>query len=196
MSEAFKTIGKSSEVLYKEKGSKHFGFSHEVSDISEVTPWIEIYKKNHPKANHICYAYLLSDGTEYSTDDGESKNSAGPPILGQIKSKKLTNTLVVVVRYFGGTKLGVPRLIKAYKQAASEVLDLSGRKEKIPTTIVTIQFNYQIESDVKKIIHEFDLSIVQQHYTDTIWQKLEGKKSQEELILDKFAACVGVQLLD
>ncbi len=121
---SYKTISNIASGLYKEKGSKFMGFVHPATTIDEAKKIIADYKQKHHNARHHCFAYII--GTEYqherAYDDGEPQHSGGSPILGQIKSFELTNTLLIVVRYFGGTKLGVSNLTNAYKQAAGNTL--------------------------------------------------------------------------
>jgi len=126
--DTFKTIAlPSSEILFKEKNSKFFGYSFPILSEIEVKPIIDTLRKQHPNAGHFCYAYQI--GTENvvyrANDDGEPSNSAGAPIYGQIQSFELTNILIVVVRIFGGTKLGVGGLISAYKTTTQLVLESS-----------------------------------------------------------------------
>ena len=125
MKDTYKTITQASEVsLYKEKGSKFYGYAVPVLTENEITESIKKIKKEHRKARHWCYAWQLNaENTSFRVnDDGEPSNSAGQPIYGQIQSKELTNVLIVVVRYFGGVKLGVGGLIRAYKTVAQLAL--------------------------------------------------------------------------
>ena len=124
MEDSFKAIASTFEGLYKEKGSKFFAFAFPVKDEKQVKEHIDSLKKIHFDARHHCYAYILGadKSKTRANDDGEPAHTAGTPILNQIRSSGLTNILVVVVRYFGGTKLGVPGLINAYKLAACEVI--------------------------------------------------------------------------
>lgn len=132
--DTYKTIAsESEEVLFKEKGSKFFGYAFPIQNEDEVKPIIENLKKQHPNAVHYCYAYQLGTAPKISyraNDDGEPSNTAGTPIYGQIQSYGLTNILVVVVRIFGGTKLGVSGLISAYKTTAQMTLEASEVVEK------------------------------------------------------------------
>ena len=134
MTNRFLTISKESESLYKEKGSKFIGIAVPTNNEEDVKEHLEAIKKKYYDARHHCYAYVLNpEGTQTrANDNGEPKHSAGDPILGQIKSKELTNTLVLIVRYFGGTKLGVRGLISAYKTAAKEALEINHYELKAP----------------------------------------------------------------
>ncbi len=127
---SFKSIDKTSEYLHKDRGSKFYGYAYPVSSLTDVKDYLDALKELYPDASHICYAYILGiEGEEYrANDDGEPSNSAGQPILREIKSKEVTFTLVAVVRYFGGKKLGVAGLIDAYGTAAREALNLTNVK--------------------------------------------------------------------
>ncbi|MCB0480069.1 MAG: YigZ family protein [Flavobacteriales bacterium] len=172
-SDVYTTIALPNEVLLKEKGSKHLGFSHAINSREEASELLKKYRELHPKANHVCSAYVLLNGEEYASDDGEPKNSAGPPILGQIKSKNLVNVLVVVIRYFGGTKLGIPGLIKAYKETAALVLDASEQKVIELRESIVVLFDYSLESSVKRLIHEHGIEIGKQEFNEKVtWELL------------------------
>lgn len=150
--------------MYKEKGSKFIGYAYPVSSEEEIKQHIAKLKKEHYAARHWCYAWKLGvEDVRYRVnDDGEPNNSAGQPIYGQILSKDLTNVLVVVVRYFGGTKLGVGGLINAYKTAAKLILEESVIIEKIIKESVWIQFEYKDMNKVMRIIKDFQLEILSQ----------------------------------
>lgn len=160
--DTYQTIARpSEETLFKEKGSKFYGYAFPITTEEEVKPIIEQLKKQHPTACHYCYAYQL--GTEKRTyranDDGEPSNSAGTPIYGQIQSFDLTNLLVVVVRIFGGTKLGVGGLISAYKTAAQETLTVSEIIEKTIDSHFSIRFDYKNMNRVMRVIKENQIQI-------------------------------------
>ncbi len=168
MVDRFLTLNKESESLYKEKGSKFIGIALPVQSEDEVKTQLELIKKKYYDARHHCYAYVLNpEGTQTrANDDGEPNHSAGDPILGQIKSKNLTNTLVVVVRYFGGTKLGVSGLITAYKTAAKEALDSNEIIEEEVRIRVQLKFPYAEMNEVMKLVNEQDLKILDQGYEE------------------------------
>jgi len=162
---SYKTISKpSDEILYKDKGSKFFGYAFPIKTDNEVKEFIKILKQNHVSAGHFCYAYHYGIETPYyrASDDGEPSNSAGLPIYGQIQAFEVTNILVVVVRYFGGTKLGVGGLISAYKATAKLSLEAS----KIQTLDILIpfklSFEYQDLSIVMRIIKKQQLILESQ----------------------------------
>ena len=154
----------SSEILFKEKNSKFFGYAYPIQSEDQVKPLIEILRKQHPNAGHFCYAYQI--GTDVITyranDDGEPSNSAGTPIYGQIQSFAVTNVLIVVVRIFGGVKLGVGGLISAYKTTALMVLENCEIIEKTIDIHYTITFDYINMNKVMRVIKEKKLEIVTQ----------------------------------
>lgn len=143
-SNSYRTILSTGSGLYKEKGSKFLGFAFSCSTEKQLKENLDKLRKEHPQACHVCYAFRLgSDKKRYrASDDGEPNNSAGAPILGQIQSFDLTNVLVAVVRYYGGTNLGVGGLINAYRTAAKEAIEQSDIIEKEDEIIVDIQFSY------------------------------------------------------
>ncbi len=168
MVDKFLTISKKSESLYKEKGSKFIGISVPVRSEDEVKESLEAIKKEYYDARHHCYAHVLQPDASQTraNDDGEPNHSAGDPILGQIKSKNLTNTLVVVARYFGGTKLGVSGLITAYKTAAKEALEENSIIEEEVRDTLVLKFPYEEMNEVMKLVGAFDLKILNQGYED------------------------------
>jgi len=151
-------------AIFKDRKSKFIGYAFPVETVEEVKPLIDQLKKEHHSARHWCYAYRIGIDkvAERANDDGEPSNSAGQPILNQIKSKELTNVLVVVVRYFGGVKLGVGGLINAYKSTAQMVLDNAEIIEKIRTKNLQIIFGYDDMNKVMRLIKEHQLTIVKQ----------------------------------
>ncbi len=152
------------DVLFKEKGSKFIGYVYPIADENDVKYHIEALKKKHYAARHWCYAWQLGvKNVRYrANDDGEPNNSAGQPIYGQLLSKNITNVLLVVVRYFGGTKLGVGGLINAYKTTAKLVLEESRIVEKTIDVYFQLIFEYADMNKVMRIVKENDLEIVAQ----------------------------------
>jgi len=160
------TIEKKSEpTIFKDRKSKFIAYAFPVQNTEDVKSYIQQLKKTHHNARHWCYAYRLGIEkiTERANDDGEPSNSAGTPILNQIKAKNLTNTLVVVVRYFGGIKLGVGGLINAYKTATQLVLEQTKIIEKIRTRELEVVFSYNDINKVMRIIKENQLKIIKQN---------------------------------
>lgn len=155
------TISTASEGLYKEKGSKFLSFAFPVSSEEEIKRNLERVKKQYYDARHYCYAWMMGMDQQRwrANDDGEPTHSAGDPILGQIRSMELTNTLVIVVRYFGGTKLGVGGLINAYRTAAESALEAPTKIEIHEVLTVTLLFDYDSISVVEKLISDFEINV-------------------------------------
>jgi uncharacterized YigZ family protein len=165
MSDQYKTLLKPSlEILFKERNSKFYGYAFPIKDEMQAKEYIDALHKANSKANHVCYAWQL--GIENPTfrvnDDGEPSNSAGNPIYGQIQSFEITNVLIAVVRYFGGTKLGVGGLIHAYRTAAQLALQNSIIVERIQEESFSISFKYAAMNRVMRIIKKRQLRIVSQ----------------------------------
>ncbi|MEQ8302486.1 MAG: YigZ family protein [Cyclobacteriaceae bacterium] len=163
---SYLTVTHATEGLYKEKGSRFLSFCFPVANQEDIKVNLEKLRKKYYDARHHCYAWMLgSELTEYrANDDGEPNHSAGDPILGQIKSKGLTNVLIVVVRYFGGTKLGVGGLINAYRTAAEDALSKVEVIKKDLTEPVTIHYDYDQTADILRLVKEFDLPILSQDF--------------------------------
>ena len=165
-SDTYLTIEQTPEPeIFKDRKSKFIGYAFPVQTVEEVKPLIDKLKKEHHSARHWCYAYRIGieKVVERANDDGEPSNSAGQPILNQIKAKDLTNILVVVVRYFGGVKLGVGGLMNAYKTATQLVLENAEIVEKIRTNNLQIIFSYKDMNKVMRIIKEHQLTIISQN---------------------------------
>jgi uncharacterized YigZ family protein len=162
--EFYYTIDKTAVAEYKDKGSKFIAYAFPIKDADEFKARLAELKKEHPKASHHCFAYRLGlDGNNFRvSDDGEPSGTAGKPILGQIDSKQLVNTLVVVVRYFGGTLLGVPGLINAYKTAASLVLQLLPISQRPVEVSYKVDFDYTCMNDVMMIVKQTGCTIIKQ----------------------------------
>ncbi len=155
--DTYLTLEGPAEGIYKEKGSKFLGFAYPARDEEEVKAHLEASKKTYYDARHHCYAYILGfpKSRHRAQDDGEPNNSAGVPILGQIRSRELTDTLVIVVRYFGGTKLGVSGLVRAYKTAAAEALEEAHMIEKQLMDSLEIRFAYPQMNEVMKVVKQY-----------------------------------------
>lgn len=187
--DTFKTISKpSEEVLFKDKNSKFFGYAYPVQNEDDIKTHLEALKKQHHSARHWCYAYQI--GTERikyrANDDGEPSNSAGQPIYGQIQSFELTNVLVVVVRYFGGVKLGVGGLINAYRTGAQMALEESNIIEKTINIDYLIRFDYKNMNKVMRIIKEKQLKIVNQTLELDCQIQISVRKKDSEPIFEIF----------
>ena len=164
----FYSIDNRPEGFYKEKGSKFIAKAFSVSSEDEVKSCLEELRKEYYDARHHCYAYIIGLKEQHvrANDDGEPNHSAGDPILGQIRSKNLTNTLVVVIRYFGGTKLGVGGLIHAYKTAAEDALSNAKISVRYSQTGFCLEFGYDVTSEVERALAEFDIEYTDKGYTD------------------------------
>jgi uncharacterized YigZ family protein len=162
--EFFYTIDKPSFAEFKDRGSKFLAFAYPIETVEAFKICLQQLKKEHPKAVHHCFAYRIgTDGNNFRlNDDGEPSGSAGRPILGQIDSKELTNVAVIVVRYFGGTLLGVPGLINAYKSATSMALQLVPIIQKPILVTYQIQFDYTRQNEVMTILKQCNCSILKQ----------------------------------
>lgn len=176
------------EILYKEKNSKFYGYAFPVTSEEEIKIHLEQLRKQHYGAVHFCYAFQLGTDTVYyrANDDGEPSNSAGMPIYGQIQSFGLTNVLVIVVRFFGGVKLGVGGLISAYRTAAQMVLQEAEIVEKTIDIYYKVSFDYKNMNKVMRIIKENNLEIVAQRMNESCEIDLATRKKNAEKIFDIF----------
>ena len=160
----YQTIEKPAVAEFKDRGSKFFAFAYPVQTVEDCKHWLQFLRKEHAKAVHHCFAYRLGwNGNAFRvSDDGEPSGTAGRPILGQIDSKELTNVTVIVVRYFGGTLLGVPGLIQAYKSATAMVLQLVPVIQKPIEVLYQLQFDYTRMNDVMMIVKQCGCSVIGQ----------------------------------
>ena len=191
MKDTYRTIASTPvKTLFKEKGSKFFGYAFPVLSEDDVKDCLEVLKKKHHSARHFCYAYQIGvEHTQYrANDDGEPNNSAGLPIYGQIQSFEVTNTLIVSVRYFGGTKLGVGGLISAYKKSAQLALTASEIIEKTINVQFKLIFNYDLMNPVMRIIKEKQIEIVHQKLEMDCTYIISVRKSDANRIFQIFEA--------
>lgn len=158
----YNTIAQSSTAEFKDRGSKFIAYAYPIETADEFKKLLQELKKEHPKAAHHCFAYRIgTDGNNFrSSDDGEPSGSAGKPILGQIDSKQVTNVLVVVVRYFGGTLLGVPGLINAYKTATALALQVTPVIQKQVELKYTIEFDYTQMNEVMMVMKQYNCTVI------------------------------------
>ena len=199
INDTYKTItAASEEILFKEKNSKFFGYAFPVTSEEEVKEILDQLKKEHFSARHWCYAYQI--GTEKiqyrANDDGEPNNSAGMPIYGQIQSFEVTNILIVVVRYFGGVKLGVSGLISAYKTAAQMAMENATIIEKTIDKHFIISFGYAHMNKVMRIIKEKNLQIVSQKMEMDCEIEIATRKKNVQNLLDTFENLYEVKLIE
>jgi uncharacterized YigZ family protein len=194
MEDTYRTLDAPSEGLYKEKGSKFIALAYPVYSEEEVKEILAGLRKQYYDARHHCYAYSLgADKSRYrANDDGEPNHSAGDPILGQIRSADLSNVLVVVIRYFGGTKLGVSGLIHAYKTATAEALALATIIEKHETALLQVHFAYPQMNDVMSLVKEYELGVKDQQFELNCRMTLEVRRKLEEEVAGKLEAIEGV----
>lgn len=188
--DTFKTIGSPSpEILFKEKNSKFFGYAFPVNHEDEVKIHLSNLRKQHFGAVHFCYAFQLGTETVQfrANDDGEPSNTAGMPIYGQIQSFGLTNVLVVVVRFFGGVKLGVGGLISAYRTAAQMALEEATVIEKTIDIHFLIRFDYKNMNKVMRVIKEKNLNMVSQQMNENCQIEISTRKKNAEIIFDIFS---------
>ncbi|MBQ3925588.1 MAG: YigZ family protein [Bacteroidaceae bacterium] len=174
----YKTIKSPSEGTYTEKRSKFLAFAFPVSSVDEVKQFVADYQKKYYDARHVCYAYMLgAERKEFrANDNGEPSGTAGKPILGQINSNELTDILIIVVRYFGGVKLGTSGLIVAYRQAAAEAITSAEIIEKTVDEDVTFFFEYPFMNDVMRIVKEENPQIVAQGFDNDCSMTLRIRK--------------------
>lgn len=184
---SYYTIQSPTEGIYKEKGSKFIAFAYPVESETEVKTKLDFLKKEYFDARHHCFAYILQPDKKKlrAFDDGEPNHTAGDPILGQIRSRNITNVLVVVVRYFGGVKLGVGGLINAYKTAAEDALDKAVLIEKNILGILTIRYDYNATPEVMRLVKQFELTIKNQAFEDLCLLTADYKLEHESALFEK-----------
>lgn len=195
--DTYKTIDNAiTNILYKEKNSKFFGFVYPVLNETDVKRYLEAVKKEHHAARHWCYAYQIGTSQRKFrvNDDGEPNNTAGMPIYGQIQSFDVTNTLIIVVRYFGGVKLGVGGLIQAYKTTAQLALESCKIVEKTINIEFSIAFEYKNMNTVMRVIKEKNLTIVHQQLELSCIIIIAVRKRLAETIFKIFDAIYGVTI--
>lgn len=194
--DTYKTVQNPTEGIFRDKGSKFIAYAFPFSHENDLKNIITNVKTSHPKARHHCYAYRLTpDRNIYRVnDDGEPSGTAGRPILNVLLSKELTNILVVVVRYFGGTLLGVPGLINAYKAATEDAILNAQIIEKTVNDVYAIKFDYLLMNDVMKIIKEDKLEILHQEFDLNCQIKLSIRKTDLVKTIPKFEDLKGLEL--
>ncbi len=180
------------EGIYSEKRSKFLAFAIPVLTVEDVKREVEAYQKKYYDARHVCYAYRLGERRELfrANDNGEPSGTAGKPILGQIDSRELTNVLVIVVRYFGGIKLGTSGLIVAYKAAAAEALDATEHVEKTINEEITLKFSYPLLNDVLRIVKEENPRIVEQVFDNECVVRLSIRLSRMPRLRERYEKLV------
>ena len=196
--DTYLTIDTPSEGLYKEKMSKFLAFAEPCRTSEQAKEIVTRYKKEYFDARHVCWAYMLgAERTDFrSNDDGEPSGTAGKPILGQINSFNLTDLCVIVVRYFGGIKLGTSGLIEAYRTAAQEALNAATIEEKIIEETITIHFQYPLMGDVMRIVKEENATVLSQDFVEDCRLTLSLRKNQMPKMRSRFENTFGVSILE
>ena len=194
--DSYKTIESASEGIFRDKGSKFIAYAYPIRSEEEVKPLITVLRAEHAKARHFCYAYRLTpDRSVFRiNDDGEPSGTAGRPILNCLLSEDVTNILIVVVRYFGGTLLGVPGLINAYKTASIEAIKASTIINKTVNDVYEVNFDYLQMNDVMKLVKEENIEVLAQQFDTQCVLKFEIRKKQLNQVLGKFDKITGVKL--
>lgn len=194
--DTYQTIEKPAEGVFRDRGSKFLGFAYPITSDQDIKAIIANLKNEHPKANHHCWAMRWSTDRSIFrvNDDGEPSGTAGRPILNTLLSRNLTNLAVVVVRYFGGTLLGVPGLINAYRTTAELALNECKVIEKTVNDVYTVSFDYLQMNDVMRLIKEDNLNILHQQFDNNCEIKVSVRKTQVNQVLDRLQKLPSVKL--
>ena len=194
--DTYKTIVAPTDGLFKDRGSKFIAYAYPISTEEEIKPILVHLRAEHPKARHFCWAYRLSPDRSIFRiqDDGEPSGTAGRPILNTLLSADLTNLFVVVVRYFGGTLLGVPGLINAYKSAAVEAIQAATISERTVNDVYNLHFEYMAMNDVMRVFKEEALTVLSQQFDNTCNIRFEVRKSMLNMVLGKLEKIDGIKL--
>ncbi len=198
MEDKYLTISGPAEGLYKEKGSKFIAFAIPVSNVEQIKAILEEKRKEHHDARHVCYAYILGvDKADYrSNDDGEPSGTAGRPILGSLLSAGVTNVLIAVVRYFGGTKLGTSGLINAYKVASADALENAEIIEKTVDVEIHVTFDYLVMNDVMKIIKDVAPQVLSQQFDNDCKMVLSIRQSDAPNLIERLKKVESLMIED
>lgn len=188
--DTYKTIKQRSDGVFRDRGSKFLAFAFPVYNTDEIKKTLAELRKEYHDARHHCYAYRLGAAKEIfrANDDGEPSGSAGNPIMGQIRSNDLSNILIVVVRYFGGTLLGVGGLINAYRTAAANAIQDAIIITAAEQDLIEINFPYVMMNKIMKIIRDEEMQILEQDFTETCKIKAFIRKSRTERVLNRLTA--------
>ena len=192
-SDSYKTIARAAETTYRQLSSKFLVYAYPVETETEIKENLDALRKRWFDATHHCYAWRLGPHGEQfrANDDGEPSSTAGKPILGQLLSNEVTNCLVVVVRYFGGTKLGVPGLIAAYKESTAQVLAECEIIEKTVDVTVDVEFSYFVMNDVMRIVKELQPRVVSQDFDNACKMRLLVRESESEVLIGRLGKVDG-----
>lgn len=192
-SDSYKTIAQAQETTYRQLSSKFLVYAYPVETEAQIKEHLDALRKRWFDATHHCYAWRLGPHGEQfrANDDGEPSSTAGKPILGQLLSQEVTNCLVVVVRYFGGTKLGVPGLIAAYKESTAQVLAECEIVERTVDTTIRVSFSYIAMNDVMRIVKDMQPRIVEQLFDNLCTMTLSIRESESEQLINRLEKVEG-----
>lgn len=196
LKDSYLTIAEATETAKRERSSKFLAYAYPVTNEEQIRQHLEVLHKEYYDATHHCYAWRLGPHGEQfrANDDGEPSGTAGKPILGQLLSHDVTDCLIVVVRYFGGTKLGVSGLIQAYKEAAADVLAECTIIEKTVDTHLRIDFSYMAMNDVMRIIKDESPRIIEQQFDNLCTIRLAVRQSKEATLRGKLEKVLGLTM--
>lgn len=194
--DSYLTLAEPAEALYKEKGSKFLAYAYPVRNEEQIRECLDALRKRYYDATHHCYAWRLGvDGQNYRVnDDGEPSSTAGRPILGQLLSYGVTDVLVVVVRYFGGTKLGVSGLIAAYKESAAAVLSEAQIVERTVDVLFEVEFGYLVMNDVMRVVKEMRPEVLGQRFDNLCTMRLSIRAGRADALRERLQKIEGIQI--
>ncbi|MBQ5710457.1 MAG: YigZ family protein [Alistipes sp.] len=194
--DSYKTIARAAETTYRQLSSKFYTYAYPVESEAEIKEHLDALRKRWYDATHHCYAWRLGPHGEQfrANDDGEPSSTAGKPILGQLLSQEITNCLVVVVRYFGGTKLGVPGLIAAYKESTAQVLAECEIVERTVDVVVKVEFSYVAMNDVMRVVKDMQPRILEQLFDNLCTMTLSIRESDSEQLLGRLEKVEGATI--
>lgn len=194
--DSYKTIARAAETTYRQLSSKFYTYAYPVETEAEIKEHLDALRKRWYDATHHCYAWRLGPHGEQfrANDDGEPSSTAGKPILGQLLSQEITNCLVVVVRYFGGTKLGVPGLIAAYKESTAQVLAECEIVERTVDVVVKVEFSYVAMNDVMRVVKDMQPRILEQLFDNLCTMTLSIRESDSEQLLGRLEKVEGATI--
>ena len=194
--DSYKTIARPQETTYRQLSSKFLTYAYPVETEAEIKEYLDALRKRWFDATHHCYAWRLGPHGEQfrANDDGEPSSTAGKPILGQLLSNEITNCLVVVVRYFGGTKLGVPGLIAAYKESTAQVLAECEIVERTVDVQIRVEFTYETMNDVMRIVKDMQPKVLGQEFDNLCIMRLAIRESESEQLLGRLSKVEGAYI--
>lgn len=194
--DSYKTIARAAETTYRQLSSKFYTYAYPVETEAEIKEHLDALRKRWYDATHHCYAWRLGPHGEQfrANDDGEPSSTAGKPILGQLLSQEITNCLVVVVRYFGGTKLGVPGLIAAYKESTAQVLAECEIVERTVDVVIKVEFSYVAMNDVMRVVKDMQPRILEQLFDNLCTMTLSIRESDSEQLLGRLEKVEGATI--